>query len=273
VRERTTTRRPDWFNNRVLKPETLGRPFVNMLIYWRGVFYLLRYTLTHLSAFTIAPVRAVFERQIYFTGIQALGAISYIALIAGAIIIGQITSLIGSASPQATARVLLWVLVRELGPLLSAIIVIARSSAATASELALMGLRGELDSLRRMGIEPFDYLIVPRITGMTLATAAVTVYFLIIAVVSGFVVVWLTNDVSFGVSIESVVVLLTPFEVLMSLLKGFVFGLTIAATSCLYGLRVESSVTDVPRAVTSAVLRNVITVFVLDAIITYLFFL
>jgi phospholipid/cholesterol/gamma-HCH transport system permease protein len=157
--------------------------------------------------------------------------------------------------------------------LLSAIIIIARSSAATASELALMGLRGELDSLRRMGIEPFDYLVVPRIAGMTLATVAVTVYFQIIAAISGFVVVWLTNDVSLGASIDSVVVLLTPFEVLMSVLKSFVFGLTIAATSCLYGLRVEASVTDVPRAVTSAVLRNVITVFGLDAIITYLFFL
>jgi phospholipid/cholesterol/gamma-HCH transport system permease protein len=241
--------------------------------YWRGFLSLLGYALRRLHVLRLAPVRRVFHRQIYFTGVQALGSVGLIALVAGVVITTQIASLLGAASPTLTARILLWTLVRELGPLLSAIVVIARSSAATASELANMQLRGELDSLRRLGIEPLDYLVVPRIAGITVAVVAVTFYFQAIAVVSGLGFISLVRDFSFGRGLENVVDLLSLTEVSVSLLKALVFGLVIAATSCLYGLRVERSVTDIPRAVTRAVLQNVLTLFLLDALVTYVFFL
>ncbi len=256
----------------LINPESLGRPLVATFLYWRGFLALLRYVIAHWRVLGLAPVRRVFQRQIYFTGVQAMGAVSMIALIAGVVITTQITSLVGSANPGVTARILLWTLVRELGPLLSAIVIIARSSAATASELASMRLRGELDSLRRLGIEPLDYLIVPRIVGMTIAVVAVTFYFQIIAVVSGLGFAAFVRGFSFMRGLENVVALLDLTEVLVSLLKALVFGLVISVTSCLYGLRVERSVTDIPRAVTRAVLQNVLTLFLLDAVITYAFF-
>ncbi len=256
----------------MINPEAFGRPFVAAFLYWGGFFALLRYALAHWRVLALAPVRGVFQRQIYFTGLQAMGAVSMIAVIAGAVITTQITSFVGTANPGVTARVLLWTLVRELGPLLSAIVVIARSSAATTSELAAMRIRGELDNLKRLGIEPLDYLIVPRIAGITIAVVAVTFYFQAIAVVSGLGFASFVRDFSFMRGLESVMALLDLAEVSVSFLKALIFGLVISITSCLYGLRVKPSVTDIPRAVTRAVLQNVLMLFLLDAVITYVFF-
>src|SRR5258707_15378962 len=99
-----------------------------------------------------------------------------------------------------------------------------------------MRIRGELDSLRRMGIEPLDYLIVPRIAGITLAVVAVTFYFQVIAVVGGLGFAAFVRDFSFIKGLESVMALLDLREVSVSLFKALVFGLVISVTSCLYGL-------------------------------------
>ena len=256
----------------IITPEAFGRPLLAAYIYWRDTLSLLRYALRRLYLLHRAPVRSVLQRQIYFSGVQAMPAVGLIAVIAGVVITTQIISLVGAANPGVTSRILLWTLVRELGPLLSAIVIIARSSAATASELANMRLHGELDNLRRLGIEPLDYLILPRIAGITIAVVAVTFYFQAIALVSGLGFTALMRDFSFARGLQNVVALLSLTEFAVSLLKAFVFGLVISVTSCLYGMRVERSVTDIPRAVTRAVLQNVLTLFLLDAVITWIFF-
>jgi len=73
-------------------------------------------------------------------------------------------------------------------------------------------------------------------------------------------------------SITGVISTLSMTEVLVSLLKAFVFGLVISITSCYYGLRASGTVTAIPRAATGAVMRNLLTVFLLDGIISYAFF-
>src|SRR5688572_10102606 len=113
----------------MINPETLGRPIVTALLYWRGFFAILRHCLASLRVLRLPPVRDILQRQIYFTGIQALGSISLIALITGIVITMQVTLLVG-ANSSVIARVLLWTLVLELGPLLSAIVVIALSGTA-----------------------------------------------------------------------------------------------------------------------------------------------
>ncbi|PIU16787.1 MAG: hypothetical protein COT19_04270, partial [Gallionellales bacterium CG08_land_8_20_14_0_20_59_87] len=115
------------------------------------------YALNNLRVLRVAPVNAVFQRQLFFTGVEALSIVAVFALLVGALVITQTTALAGPDSTLAV-KILIWTVVREVGPLFAAIIIIARSSAAIASELALMKIRGELLSLERMGISPQDYL-------------------------------------------------------------------------------------------------------------------
>ena len=255
-----------------LSPARLGRSVFNIAWYAQGFFVLLRHALGNLAMLALGPTRQVFLKQIYFTGVEALGAVSFIAVLSGIVITTQITSLVG-VNATLTAKIMLWTVVRELGPLLTAIIIIARSSSAAASELAAMKVHGELNALRQMGIDPLDYLIVPRIAGITLSVMAVTFYFQMTAIVFGIGFTSLTHGIPFAGTLASVVSLLSLHEVLASFFKTLSFGLVISITSCYYGLRAPLSATAIPQAATAAVMRNLLTVFFLDGLITYAVFL
>lgn len=255
-----------------LSPERVGRSLLDAVWYAHGLLALLRHALANLPVLAIGPTRRVFFKQIYFTGVEALGAVSFIAVLSGIVITAQIASLVG-VNATLTAKILLWTVVRELGPLLTAIIVIARSSSASAAELAAMKVHGELDSLRRMGIDPLDYLIVPRIAGITLSVVTVTFYFQMTAIVVGIGVTALTRGIPFAGTLASVTSLLSLHEVLASFCKTLIFGLVISVTSCYHGLRAPLSATAIPQAATAAVMRNLLTVFFLDGVIAYAVFL
>ena len=256
----------------MFKTEHIGRFVLGTVDYGKGALDLLAYCVAHPNAVAVVPIRAVFYKQIYFTGIEALGAIGFIAALSGIVVVTQVVSLIG-ADPTLIAKITLWTIVRELGPLLSAIVIIARSSSAVAAELATMKIRGELGHLKVMGIDPLDYLVIPRILGIAVSAVTVTAYFQFIAIVAGFAFVAVVYGVSFIKNIGGIALILNLTEVGASLAKAALFGLMIAATSCYYGLRARPTITAVPRAATHAVMSNLLTVFLLDGILTYLFFL
>jgi phospholipid/cholesterol/gamma-HCH transport system permease protein len=151
-------------------------------------------------------------------------------------------------------------------------VIIARSSSAAAAELATMKIRGEMNSLRVMGIDPMDALIVPRIVGVTLSVVAVTFYFQLTAILGGSAVMSLWYGTPLRQGLQGLIDLMSVKEIIASFTKAFAFGLMIAATSCYFGLRAKGAMTAVPQAATGAVMRNMITLFLLDGLITYLFF-
>jgi len=99
-----------------------------------------------------AAIRTVLLKQIYFTGLEASGIIVTIAVILGAVIITQVVSLIGD-NGSLTGKILVWVVLRELAPLLTAIIIIARSGTAIAAELGSMKINGDIDALEMLGFQ------------------------------------------------------------------------------------------------------------------------
>lgn len=234
-----------------------------------GYWALLRYSLRNLKVLNIAPVKAVFHRQVYFTGVQALKIISVLALLCGTLVVTQVTALVGGNS-ELTVKVLIWTLVQEVGPLLAAIIIIARSSAAIASELALMKTHNELTSLSHMRITPEDYLVVPRFAGVTLAVMALSVYFQIVAIGGGLAVSAMFQSVSFAEQLNRFLRIVSFADLVMVALKGCVFGMIIATISCYHGIHAASSITGVPKAAIKAVMQSLVFVFLLDAIVAYL---
>jgi phospholipid/cholesterol/gamma-HCH transport system permease protein len=233
-----------------------------------GVFQLLWYVTTHLRALAIAPVNAVFYRQIFFTGVEALGIVAVFGLLSGTLVITQITSLVGGNS-ELTVKILIWTVVREVGPLFAAIIIIARSSAAIASELALMKTRGEMTSLDRMGIPPNDYLLVPRVAGVTLAVLALTIYFQVVAIGGGLAVSAMFQNVSYLEQVGRFLQTVKLSEFAVVAFKGTLFGLAISTISCYNGMQAQPSVTEVPKVAIKAVLQSLLFVFTLDALIAW----
>lgn len=234
-----------------------------------GSLALLWYALSRLSLLRKGPIKAVFHRQLYFTGVEALGIVAVFALLCGTLVVTQVTSLVGGDSAL-TVKILIWTVVREVGPLFAAIVIMARSSAAIASELALMKIHGEMDSLLRMRILPEDYLVIPRIAGVTLAVLALTVYFQAIAVGGGLAISAMFQNVSYEEQVGRFMEAVQMSEFFWVVIKGCLFGLVISTSACYSGMHAQLTLTDVPRVAIKSVLQSLLLVFLLDAVIAYL---
>jgi len=221
----------------------------------------------------VRPVFDVYLRQVYFTGLEAFRIILVISLIIGTVVITQIISIAGAGSESLTGKVIVWIVVRELAPLLTAIIVIARSGTAIAAELSQMKIGGEIDYLESLGIPAASYLIMPRIFGLTTAILILTVYFEIAALLGGFLVASLGWHVPWEQYSQGVFSVLTISELAASLVKSSLFGLFVAAICCRQGLSVGRSVTQIPQAATRAVMQSLFFLFVIDGIVSLFFLL
>lgn len=214
------------------------------------------------------PVSRVYLKQVYFTGVEAFGIIVTLFLLIGILIITQIISFAGVGSAPLTGKVLVWIVVRELGPLLTAVIVIARSGTAIATELATMKLGGEIDVLESLGIPAARYLIMPRILGVATAVVVLTLYAEVVSVAGGFLAASLAWGIPLDQYNQGIVPFLTLREIGVSVFKSFTFGLIIAAVCCRQGLSVEESLTQIPQAATKGVMRSLLLVFLYNAVVT-----
>lgn len=216
-----------------------------------------------------AAIRKVLFKQIYFTGLEASAIIVTIAVMLGAVIITQVVSLVGN-NGSLTGKILVWVVLRELAPLLTAMIVIARSGTAIAAELGSMKINGEIDAIEMLGIPADRYLILPRILGVTVSVVILTLYFVLSSFVASFLVASFGWHIPYQQFVQGIMQSLGATEVIVLFSKSLIFGLFVSATCCCYGLSVGRSATEIPQAATKAVMTSLFAVFFLDGLITYL---
>jgi phospholipid/cholesterol/gamma-HCH transport system permease protein len=217
------------------------------------------------------PVRSALLKQLYFTGIQSVGPITVMGFLAGLIIVMQVSNLVGR-NEMLTLQVLIWTVVRELGPLLTAIVIVGRSSSAIASELAAMQVNGEIKSLRRMGISPVAYLVVSRMLAMTITSLALTFYFQVVAIGTGMIVTAWHIDVSLFGEVGHFFEMISYLEIFSASLKSICFGMLMSVVPCYYGLTVKPAITEIPVAASRAVMRSLMAVFACDGLITVMLF-
>jgi len=155
--------------------------------------YLIAASVFRLHVLSNPMVKLVFLRQIYFTAVRSLRLISIVALVIGAAFVKQVTEVLGN-DPR-VFELVERILMLNTAPLAAAVIVIGRSATAISAELASMQCNGEVDALRNLRIDVYDYLVVPRVAAVTLATVGCCFYFQLVAVVGGFTVSSLMLDV------------------------------------------------------------------------------
>lgn len=160
---------------------------------------------------------------------------------------------------------------RELGPLMTAIIVCGRTGAAFAAELGTMKVSEEVDALRTLGFMPLRYLVLPRILGLLLVAPLLTLMADAIGILGGLVVGALTLDITptaYWVQTEKVV---GTWDVFSGVLKSMVFAGAIGMIACQQGLATSGGAEGVGRRTTSAVVSILFTLILLDAVFTVLF--
>ncbi|MBI3985331.1 MAG: ABC transporter permease [Lentisphaerae bacterium] len=233
------------------------------------------WTLLRLAAtphYWVRTVRAVLVRQILFTGVEALSFVSLVAFLTGVAVVVQIQDFITNLGQRAfLGPILVTVIVRELAPLLVNFIVIGRSGAAMATELANMKVMREINILEAQGVDPLTYLAMPRVLAMAVSIFGLTMAFILISFVSGYLSGFLmgSGDAPFLFA-NSVLIGLHSKDVYNLLTKTLLTGLLTGTICVIEGLSVGGSITEVPQAATRAVVRSIKALFLISAVVSVL---
>jgi phospholipid/cholesterol/gamma-HCH transport system permease protein len=255
----------------------LGRRVINVVHYTLQVMqmvYLAFRAAVYDQSQGFRTIFSVISAQVYFTGWQAMPLITVLALAAGGITIIQSSaqlSMLGSASM--VGNLLVVIIVRELGPLMTALVVIARSGTAVASEVGNMRVNREIEALESMGINPLSYIVFPRILGGVISVLCLAFYFNVVALLGGFTVTRLINDMPFAFYLDSLVNAFAIEDVWLFLLKNGFSGMIIFVVSCYQGMLVQQSPHEVPQVTTKAVVNSIIYCVSFNLATTTLFYL
>ena len=160
-------------------------------------------------------------------------------------------------------------LFRELGPLITAIILAGRSGSAFAAEIGTMKVNEELDALTTMGLPPVRFLVLPRVVAVTLAMPLLTIFAELAGLVGGAIVLDMMN-VPTSVYWRHVISTTTVFMILMGLAKGALFGVLVGLTGCSAGMRTRSTADGVGVAATAAVVGSIVAIAVTDGLLAVL---
>lgn len=218
-------------------------------------------------------VRRMFGRvlllQVRFTAVDAMPIIFGLALLIGTLVIAQAHGqAVRFGVSEAAGQLLATIIVRELGPLFAAIIVVARSGTAIASELATSRVLGEVTALEALGVDPVQYMVVPRLFGCAISVALLAVYFDATAILGGMVATSFLAHVSPADYLESLRLGMSGWDVGLVITKGAFFGLGTAGICCWAGLRAARTPAAIPQSVTRGVVVAMVYVFAVSAVFT-----
>lgn len=219
-------------------------------------------------------ILSVIFSQVYFTGVQALPLISALAIGASGIIVLQSSShfniLGGSGS---VGQLMVAVIVREVAPLMTALIVIARSGTAIASELGNMKVNREIEALEVMGINPLSFIIFPRLVGGIISVLCLSLYFIYVAIGSGYLSARFLMNMPFDFYIDSIMQVFAFDDVYLFALKNIFSGAITFSVCCHQGLQAKQGPHEVPQVTTKAVMNSIIYVILFNLSVTILFYL
>lgn len=240
-----------------------------------GAFFLITLGVT-LTKFNTARqvVHPLIRQQIHRAGVTLLPMVFFLGCALGLVVVGQTVFLLNRFGAQAyVGTVMATVVVRELGPIIAALVVLARVGTANVIELGTTRAMGEVEALEALGIDPIHYLVMPRVVGLALSIFALTVYLIVVALLSGYLFAFL-QDVPLlpGHYFRQLASALLWEDFILLALKTLAFGALIAAVTCYEGLARPLRLEDVAGATTRAVGTCVVAAVLLDAafIIIYL---
>jgi phospholipid/cholesterol/gamma-HCH transport system permease protein len=208
--------------------------------------------------------------QIYFTAVQALYVIIPIALIIGTLMIFQFTQISGQYDLGKITAILI---IREIGPLLTALVVILRSATSITIEAGYMNALHEVEAVEMSGIDPLHFMGPPRLIGITSAMLCLFIIFDLAAIIGGYAVVWMISNVPMGNFLGQVGKALTGADFVVGIAKGLCFGVAITAASLHRGFSVKKQITEIPVATSKAAVDCLIYCLFLDVFISAAFYL
>jgi phospholipid/cholesterol/gamma-HCH transport system permease protein len=212
-------------------------------------------------------------QEVSRSGVRLFPMFVFISLVLGLVVIGETVSWASKVgATQFLGPVMVLVVVRELGPMVTALLALSRSGTSNVIELGTARALGEVEALEALGIDPIHYLVVPRVIGMAVGIFSLAVYFIIGSLVSGYLWAFLQNvPLRPGDYFQQLAQSLTTLDFVVLALKSALFGVAIAVITCYHGLAQPLRLDEISRATVRAVAQSVIACVVIDALFIILY--
>jgi phospholipid/cholesterol/gamma-HCH transport system permease protein len=256
----------------------LGRKIFRFLFTIQGLGAFALITLGVLiSKFRVARrvVHPLMYDEIARAGLRLLPMFLFIAAALGFLVIGQSVSALQSVGAIGYfGKIMVFVVVRELGPLIAALLVLARVGTANVVELGTARAMGEVEALEALAIDPIHYFVVPRVVGMIVGTFSLTVYLILGALGSGYLWAFLQNlPLLPGDYFRQLAHALSGLDFALLALKTCLFGFIIAIVTCYHGLAQPLRLEEVSYATVRAVAQSVVACVLVDAVFIVVYLL
>jgi phospholipid/cholesterol/gamma-HCH transport system permease protein len=211
-------------------------------------------------------------QQMDIIGVGSLPIVIMIGFVSGVIMAMQMARALTQYGAQGeVGQIVSVALVRELGPLLTALLVAGRNSSGIASEIGSMKVTEQLDAMRALGTDPIQKLVTPRLIATALMLPLLTIIADFIGLIGGWMIARYLLSIASSQYWTSAWQILVTNDLGQGLLKPFVFAIIIAMVGCFYGMRTSGGTQGVGKATTTAVVVADIWIFVLTAMIGRIF--
>ncbi|MEE8429672.1 MAG: ABC transporter permease [Candidatus Desulfatibia sp.] len=215
-------------------------------------------------------VRRVVLEQIYFTCVEALPIIIPIALLIGSILIVQFAKYAGHYD---LGKITVILIVRELGPIITAFLVILRSATAVTIEIGYMNVLHEMEAFEMAGLDPMRIVCLPRMVGITAAVCCLFIVFDLVSIIGGYGLIWLITNIPMGNFLDQIGKAITAADIAVGIVKALCFGIIITVTSLHHGFDIKKNITEIPVGTSKAAIESVIFCLIGNIIISAIFYM
>jgi phospholipid/cholesterol/gamma-HCH transport system permease protein len=250
---------------------TLGKRFMSFVQYAGGASILLGQALFWLA---VPPLRKRhIVEQMNFIGVNSLPITFLISLFTGMVLALQSAYQMQKISAQMyIASLVSLSMTRELGPVLTALIVAGRVGASITAELGTMKVTEQIDALETLATNPVKYLVIPRFLALVIMLPILTIYSDIIGIIGGYIVGTFKLGITHGMYMKMTYDPLKFKDIFTGLVKSFFFAVIICIIACYEGMKTEGGAEGVGRATTSSVVTSFILIIACDCFFTALFY-
>lgn len=245
-----------------------GRTFTGLLGFFGATLIGFASVITHPKRFRFNAVVQRFD----VVGVRALGIVGLMSFLIG-IVIGQqgAVQLQQFGAEVYTINLIGRITVRELGPLMTAIMVAGRSGSAFAAQIGTMKITEEVDAMRTIGVSPVEALVVPRMIASVIMMPLLAFWAMFMAIVGGGVFCWIGLDIPPLTYVQRIAEVVPATDLWVGLIKSPVFGFIIGLAGCFQGMLVSGNAEEVGSKTTAAVVQSIFLVIVLDAVFAVFF--
>lgn len=214
-------------------------------------------------------VHPMIRQQAHRCGMELLPIVVFISLAIGFLVIGQTIAILSRFGVKdLIGTLMVSVVIRELGALAAAFIILGKVGTAIVIELATSRALKEVETLETLGIDPVHYFVVPRIIGVIAGTVSLTVYLVIGGLLSGYLFAFLQEvPIQPWEYFRQIADALTYLDFAIIFIKGAGFGLIISIIACYHGLAKPINLNMISKATTSAIMQSIVGCVILDALV------